>query len=80
MQNFGNHPTTPGEPLPFGIQPVQLVIEEVGDYENNNGAKVILVGPFMVFLAAVDGKEMEFGIDICKVLEAIQIYQKQSAN
>lgn len=69
----------PGSPLPFGKpRPADLLVLEAGDYEKDDGAKVVLSGGHLVFHGAFDGTHVTLGIEIVDLLDAIQRYTKEN--
>lgn len=61
----------PGTPIYTGPDPLEELVAEFGQYEHHNGARVILTEDTLVFLVAHGGEEIEIGVEIQTVLEAI---------
>lgn len=62
-----------GAPLPFGaaLKP-DLVVVEAGEFEQEDGVRIVLSGDNLVFLCATSGISISLGVGIEDVLEAIQ--------
>lgn len=73
------HYSKPGQPLPFGaaLKP-DLTVMEVGEYDDEDGMKVVLSNQNMVILVAMEGFQITMGIPIHSLLEAIQTHTRQS--
>lgn len=69
----------PGTPFPFGraMKP-DLVVIEAGDYENEEGMKVVLSDTNLVIMGAFGGTQVTLGIDIHDLLEAIQKHTREN--
>lgn len=67
----------PGEPLPFGKQVPELILNETGDVEEGDGAKASIIGHKLVFKCAGNGAEFFFSVDVVDILNAISEYNKK---
>jgi hypothetical protein len=67
----------PGAPFPIGPQREDVVVASVGDYDAQNGIKIVLQGSLMVFLGAFDGSTIEMGVEVTDVLDAIQKHSRE---
>lgn len=64
----------PGSPLPFGpaASKEDMVVIEAGDYDHDDGIKIVLQRNHLVFMGAFDGTNVTLGIEITDLLDAIQ--------
>lgn len=69
-----------GSPMPFGkaLKP-DLVIVEAGEFDKDDGLKVVLSGDDLVILGAFSGMSITLGIQIEDILEAIQKHTRANA-
>ena len=70
----GNHThEAPGAPFPRMdvTPPDEMEISTIGQYDAGAGAKIILHGDELIFMAAFDGNEARAGINIDLLLQAI---------
>lgn len=64
-----------GAPLPFGpATKADLVVIEAGDFDKNDGIKVVLSRNHLVFMGAFDGTNVTLGIEVTDLLDAIGKY------
>lgn len=63
----------PGSPLPFGpvVAKADTVIIEAGDFDKDDGMKVVLSRNHLVFMGAFDGTNVTLGIEVTDLLDAI---------
>jgi hypothetical protein len=61
----------PGAPLVLTAAPLTEVVAEFGAFERGDGVRVVLQADQMIFMASAQGTEIEVGIDIMTILEAI---------
>ena len=64
----------PGSPLPFGLATSKpdMVVIEAGDFDKDDGIKVVLSRNHLVFMGAFDGTNVTLGIEVTDLLDAIQ--------
>lgn len=67
----------PGAPFPHGPAPAEHLVAEIGDFENADGCRVVLLDTHVMFQARFDGGEVTFGCTVEQLLEAIQDYGKR---
>lgn len=75
-----NHHLPPGAPIPLHANPLTEPVAEFGDYDHDNGVKVVLSGDYMIFMASHSGQELEIQVEIQAVLEAIGRHNKVIGN
>lgn len=71
------HQAKMGSPLPFGaaLKP-DLVVTEAGNFDADDGIRIVLSGANMVVMGAVEGISFTVGVDINDLLEAIQAHTR----
>ena len=71
----------PGAPLPFGVAvAAETVVATAGDYDKDDGMKIVLVNGNMMILGAFDGITVTLGVRIEDLLEAICKYNRAAGN
>ena len=70
----------PGTPLPFGRAALtpDVVVSEAGNFDAHDGVRVVVSGHSLVFMASLEGTEIQMGIPIHDILEAISQANKES--
>lgn len=66
----------PGAPFPVMPDHPILVVSETGDFEHNDGCKLFLSGPHLVFCIRAGETEVEVGVEVTQLLEAVGAYNK----
>ena len=73
-------PHAPGAPIVNQPPLPELVVIEQGNYLNGEGARMSLREGFLIIDASFGDSEMHLGIEICRLLEAVQSYNRAEGN
>jgi hypothetical protein len=72
------HDLRPGAPLPFGkALSADVVVTEAGNYDDDDGCKLVISDGALVFLGSFEGTRVTLGVTLERVLAAIEAYTKQ---
>ena len=67
---------TTGNAFPLFSPTPPLVLTEVGDYDGQDGARVILSGQLVLFQVYFEGQHVEIGMSAYRILDALQKQQE----
>lgn len=65
-----------GSPFPLTTPPPTLLVHSVGDFEDHEGAQVVIRGHEVVFEARTPSAELAMGVPITFLLEQLAAYTK----
>lgn len=69
-------PYAPGAPFALLAMPPEVIVTEVGEFEAEDGARIVIVGNEIVFKARTEGTDIAIGIGIDQLLDAISEYTR----
>lgn len=64
----------------MAVLPPTELVAEFGEYDKDNGVKVVLQGDHMIFMASHQGEQLEIQVAITRVLDAIGRHNKIIGN